>query len=172
VAQQADALGVDARVRAQPRHAREHVAEHVVVGGERVVAAAAAHAAVVDAQHGVAGTGEVVGDHQEGLVAEDLLVAVLGAAAGDQQQRGDARVAGRQGERAGEGDVAAGVRDLLLEVGEGRLRLLRPRDAPASGSRRAPGGTAAAGRTLREGALDDGRRPRRPRRPGRRGRRA
>ena len=45
-------------------------------------------APVVVAQHGIAAAGQVVGDHQEGLVPENLLVAVLESAAGNQYHRG------------------------------------------------------------------------------------
>ena len=53
-------------------------------------------------------------------------VPVLGAAAGDQDDGGERPGTLRQRQRAGQGEVPAGVADVLGAVGQRRLRVLRP----------------------------------------------
>lgn len=84
----------------------------------------ATHAAVVGAQHRHAGAGQVVGQHQEGLVGEQLLVAVLRAAAGQQHRGREGPRSLRERQRAGQRDVAVAVGRLFGAVGERRLRFL------------------------------------------------
>ena len=150
VAQEAHRGGVDARVGDQQVEAGAHVAGEVGEGGVGVAAGAAADAAVVDAQDREAGARQPVGEQQEGLVADELLVAVLRAAARDQQHGRHAILALGQRERARERDVAVLVGHLLLEVREGRHRFLRAQVGGLGPLEGEGEGLAALG----EGALD------------------
>lgn len=77
------------------------VGHEVGVEGGGVIAGAFTAASVVEAQHGVSGVGEGVGNGAEGFLAEELLVTVLLAAAGDEDEGGFRR-AFRGSKRAGE----------------------------------------------------------------------
>ena len=116
-------------------HGRERVLHEILRGGVLHVAAGRfAEAAVVVAQRGYPVASEVVGDDQEGLVAEYLLVAVLLPAAADHHHSCGSSAfsvavnrksaADRPGKGAGKSRSGGfvGETDLLGAVREGRLR--------------------------------------------------
>ena len=77
VPEQPDALGVDLGSHAERLPRGPRVAGEVLARRRRESAGRLAHAAVVVPQHGDAAPREVVREHEERLVAEDLLIAVL-----------------------------------------------------------------------------------------------
>jgi hypothetical protein len=84
-------------------------------------------AAVVVAQHRDPAPGEIVGQHQERLVAHEGLVAVLRAGSGDQHRRREGARAGRQGQGPGQPHAGGAVEGhLLLSIRIGLHRNLRP----------------------------------------------
>jgi hypothetical protein len=127
VADDADAGRVDLGLRLQPGERGAGVLVLGLVRGVALVAARAADAAVVVAEHDDAVAREVVGEHEEGLVAHDRLVAVLRARAGEQDDAGGLAAGGRDGEAAGEDDGVdgAGDRGLADGVGERGFGFLR-----------------------------------------------
>ena len=88
-------FGVDLGAALEERHRGEGVGGEVRGGGTLALRGGAADAAVVAAQDDDAVAGEVVGDQAERLEAEQLLVAVLRPAAGDQHDGGAPSGAGR-----------------------------------------------------------------------------
>lgn len=118
--------------------------------------------AVVVAKHGDAPPGQEVGDHQEGLVPEELLVAVLQPAARDEHYGGPGRcrVGKRQRARKRHTPGARGERDLATAVGKGRPRRLGPhgRLAPRQHKREGP---AELGETADDHAAGQERSPER-----------
>ena len=133
----------------EPRHARRHIAalgvahhanavdlwprqkrpdggcgirREVRDGGGLPVAGALRRAAVVEAVHRHAGARQPVGPDGEGPVAEDRLVAVLGARARDEDDGGERSVAVGQRERPRERHARRRLdAQRLLAVGERRL---------------------------------------------------
>jgi hypothetical protein len=111
---------------------RNSVAASASVANSKVVALAASPPdPIVAAQHRDAASGEGVGDHEERLVPEDRLVAVLQSAAGDEHHARDRRLRGRvagQRERAREGmPVGMAELDVPHDIGKRRLGMLRTR---------------------------------------------
>nr|WP_235840028.1 hypothetical protein [Derxia lacustris] len=128
VADQADARAVDLGPRAQPGHAGFHVERQIGGGGLAQTGLGAAHAPVVDPQHRDAKPAQVIGQHQEGLVAVIALVAVLRPRARDEQHRRMRPRALRHGERAGQLQMRARIDEhhILAAIRERRLGRLRP----------------------------------------------
>ena len=77
---------VDLAPRLEERDSGENVAGEIIAGRGRRAPGRAADAAVIETQHGHSTAGQRVGQHQERLVLEDRLVAVLRARAADQYQ--------------------------------------------------------------------------------------
>ena len=162
VTEQADACRVDARLALEPLDGHVGVAREIDGGRGREDAGRLRGAAVVVAKDGDARAGERVGEHREGLVAHERLVAVLRArtrhedharhAAVDRKRRG-----ARYGERARE-HVPERMRDghLARLVRERRHWLLRSaqRTGAEAGLHFEADGRAERG--LLEGALEHG----------------
>ena len=121
VAEEAGAVGVDFGAGAEVGEASFGVGGELGGGGGGDGAGGVAYAAVVIAEDGDAVAGEVVGENEEGFVAEDGLVAVVRAGAGDEEDRGKGAGAGREGEGGGQGVAGGGVSvsDVDGLVGEG-----------------------------------------------------
>ncbi|MFY0540047.1 hypothetical protein [Nannocystis pusilla] len=118
-----------------------------------------ADAAVVEAEHGEAGAGEMVGEDEERAVAHERLVAVLRARAGQQDHGRERTWPFGQGEAAGQRDLVLGRADergLAGGVRERRLGLLRPlgRDVGRLAGLQLAGGGGQAAAGLAQRALD------------------
>ena len=103
------------------------------------VALRASHPPVVDAKNGDSQRDYVPGKHIEEPETVEAGVAVLVAAAADQDHRGMQAIAIGQRQVAGQDHVAAAERHLMASIG--RLRSLlhrRPRPVPARSSRNVP----------------------------------
>ena len=87
VTDEADAPGVDLLAGFQISDPGQDVAAEIEGGGQGGIAAGAADAAVIDAQHRDAAPGQVIGEDPEGLVAHHGLVAVLRTRTGDEERR-------------------------------------------------------------------------------------
>lgn len=98
--------------------------------------------AVVVAQHGDAPPSQEVGNHQEGFMPEELLVAVLQPAARDKHKGSPQRHRIGKRQRSGKRHTpgARGERDLAAAVGKGRPRRLGPHErlAPRQHEREGP----------------------------------
>ena len=131
VANDAHALGVDFFLFAQEVESGLGVVGKIERRGILHFALRAAGAAVVAAQHGDAVASQVVGQHEEGLVAQQLLVAVLLAAATDKDHRREGTRAVGKGQRPGQRDTCflAFYHHLLFGIWERRLGRLRTHDA-------------------------------------------
>src|SRR6185312_16328143 len=79
VADQADALGVDLFSRFQIANAGEHVAGEIFQRALLQISGGFPYPAVVYSKHGNPGASQMIRNHQERLVAEDCLVAILRA---------------------------------------------------------------------------------------------
>ena len=125
VAEEPDAVAVDAGVLAEERYGGQGVLREVGAGGLRDTPGRTADAAIVVAQHGDATTRQVVGDHVERPVVEDLLVAVLWSTSGEEHDGGERPFAFRDGQGAGQRDVVVAKGEVFTRIGKRRLGILR-----------------------------------------------
>ena len=151
VAHQADLLLGDLRMGLEPLHPGQGVLCKIGRGGGIHAPRRAADPAVVRPQHGDAMAAQMVGEDQERLMTQERLIAVLGAAAGDQHHRRKGTLARRDRQRAGELHIPVRVGHLLRGVRERRPGLLDPL-GPLHRLAAQPEGER--GGALGEGALD------------------
>ncbi len=126
VADEPDARRVDVRPRGERLPGGPRVAGEILARRRHEISGRLANAAVVVAHHRDAVAREVVGEDEERLVPEDLLVAILRSAARDQDDRWKRTLPFRQSQRAVEDGLSrrVGDGDVFRSIGERRLRLL------------------------------------------------
>ncbi len=111
VTEDADTVGVDSRLMAQPCHGCIGVTGEFGGGGSIVIAAGTAHAALVVAKYGHPGTIECIGQHQKHLMSPNGLIARVVTGAGNQNDCWERTFAQRHAQCAGQKDAGIRIRE-------------------------------------------------------------